>query len=129
MKVASDYSAKDLLSAARQVITKPAMASGVWPRAAAHLCRQALELGLEEFWATRQPELRGSPLRMQLVCLPLYLSDRDVAHSAGYTWAALSRACHHQFYELAPTASELDSWANAVEAMLQYTAQRSASEP
>src|SRR5688572_1282265 len=124
MNSASDYSAKDLLSAARQLIATPKMASGVWPRAAAHLCRQALELGLEEFWAGRQPELRGLPLRMQLVCLPLYLSDRDVAHSIGYTWAALSRACHHQFYELAPTVSELASWTDSIDAMLQHTAQR-----
>ena len=31
-------------------------------------------------------------------------------------WGALSRACHHHPYELAPTAGELSGWIEAVEA-------------
>ena len=31
------------------------------------------------------------------------------------TWGALSRACHHHPYELAPTAAELARWIEVVE--------------
>jgi hypothetical protein len=31
------------------------------------------------------------------------------------TWGALSRACHHHPYELAPTVEELAAWIGVVE--------------
>jgi len=104
---------------AREVVARPEMGlDGVWPRAAAHLCRQALELALEEFWKRRMPELADATLRAQLVCLPLYMRDEKLARSVGYTWSALSHACHHHMYELAPAVSELKAWADTVEALI-----------
>jgi hypothetical protein len=47
---------------------------------------------------------------VQLIFLRTYLSDADLAARAGHAWSALSRACHHHAYELAPTAVELQSW-------------------
>jgi hypothetical protein len=35
-------------------------------------------------------------------------------------WHGLSRACHHQVYELSPTATELERWLDAVDAFLSY---------
>ena len=81
-----------------------------WPRAAAHLCRQALEASLDELWRAKLPEMSDSSMRAQLICLPTYLSDDDSAGHVAYTWSALSNACHHQIYELSPTSTELLSW-------------------
>ena len=48
------------------------------------------------------------PVRMQSRLTVLYLfASAEVAKTAEYAWFALSRACHHHAYELAPTASEL----------------------
>jgi hypothetical protein len=113
-------SAQDVLGIARDVVAHPEMGmNGVWPRAAAHLCRQALELALEEFWKKRMPALADATLRAQLVCLPLYMKDEELARSVGYTWSALSHACHHHMYELAPAVSELKAWADTVEALIR----------
>ena len=113
-------SAQDVLRIARGVISRPEMGlNGVWPRAAAHLCRQALELALEEFWKKGMPALADATLRAQLVCLPLYMKDEELARLVGYTWSALSHACHHHMYELAPTVSELTAWADTVEALIR----------
>ena len=59
-----DYSAKDLLRTAREVLSHSDTGlTGVWPRATAHLCRQALELALEEFWKKRMPGLVNANFR------------------------------------------------------------------
>jgi hypothetical protein len=49
------------------------------------------------------------------------MKDKKLAHSIAYTWAALSNACHHHVYQLAPSASELRMWIQATEAMLNST--------
>jgi len=67
------------------------------------------------------PGLVNTNLRTQLICLPLYMKDEELARAIAYTWAALSTACHHHIYELAPAASELKAWADTVEAMLNQT--------
>jgi hypothetical protein len=41
--------------------------------------------------------------------------NRELAGSVAFTWGALSNACHHHVYELAPTAQELSLWADTVE--------------
>ena len=85
-----------------------AATAGVWPRAAALLTRQALELALAGVWAAR-PAAAGldrSSMRSQLLCLTAYL-DGDTATRAAYLYAALSHACHYHLYELALTATEL----------------------
>jgi hypothetical protein len=53
----------------------------------------------------------------QLLCLPAYLPNRELAGKAAHAWAALTRACHHHPYELPPTAEELDRWLEVVDAM------------
>jgi hypothetical protein len=105
---------EELLAAAKRLIDRPdAAAVGVWPRAAALLARQALELAMAELWAAnpQATELSGSSMRSQMLCLTAYL-DQDIASRADYLFAALSRSCHYHSYELAPTAAELTSWLN-----------------
>ena len=110
----------DLLAAARDIQQRPAAATaGLWPRAAAFLARQALEVGLAQFWES-SPATSGlsrCPARSQLACLPAYL-DAQAAHQVAYVWAALSAACHYHAYELAPTAPELTSWFEVVGQLL-----------
>jgi hypothetical protein len=103
---------QELLVEARRLVEHPdAATAGVWPRAGALLARQALEQAMVGLWAT-QPHASGlsdSTMRSQLLCLTAYV-DKDVATRATYLAAALSRACHHHHYELAPTATELVRW-------------------
>ena len=106
--------ATGLLSAVRTLVLEPRQGLGTaWPRVAAHLARQALEDLLARFWSRKAPGTEGTTLRAQLICLPWYL-DEGLAERVAYTWAALSRACHHQESELLPTASELRDWVAVV---------------
>jgi hypothetical protein len=110
---------KEILAAARQLLDRPdAKISGVWSRAAALLARQAFEIGLDEHWRGRRVALDRLATRPQLICLSAYLPNRDVAVRAIHAWAALSRACHHHPYELAPSAGELRGWLDAVDEVL-----------
>ena len=58
-------------------------------------------------------------MRAQLICLRTYLGDADLAARAGHAWSALSRACHHHAYELAPTATELRAWFSVVDELIR----------
>lgn len=80
---------------------------GVWPRAAALLSRQAIELAMVELWRARAPGAELSSVRAQLLLLPTYLHDHELAHLTAYAWMALSRACHHHGYDLPPDVGEL----------------------
>jgi hypothetical protein len=93
--------------------------SGLWPRAAAMLGRQALEETLDELWSQQAPGLERASTTSQLLCLPALLPDRQLAGRAAHAWAALTHACHHHPYELPPTADELDRWLQVVDAMTQ----------
>jgi hypothetical protein len=107
---------EELLASACDLVNRPdAAMAGVWPRTAALLARQALELGIAGVWAGKQETLALglSSMRSQLTCLPAYL-DPGVAARVAYLWAALSSACHHHPYELAPTAAELMGWLDEV---------------
>jgi hypothetical protein len=100
-----------LLAAARHLLeTQDAKTVGVWARAVAYLSRQALEAYLDELWLERAPGTEKTSMRAQLVCLPCYLGSEALARKVTYTWNALSQACHHRSYELAPTLNELASW-------------------
>jgi hypothetical protein len=108
----------DLLGAARELLARTdAQTAGLWPRASALLARQALEAALDEFWKARK--LAFDPKggrRHQLICLREYMDPvkgGEVAHA----WSALSRACHHHPYELAPTREELEAWMSAAAAL------------
>jgi hypothetical protein len=110
----------DLLDAARDLLERPGLVSvGGWSRAVALLTRQALEQGLEEFWAASPATagLRACSKKSQLTCLPTYL-NRGISRQISYVWAALSSACHYHPYELAPTVGELNGWVAAVESLL-----------
>jgi hypothetical protein len=93
--------------------------AGLWPRASALLARQALEATLLRLWEVRTLDLQGCSIRAQLICLRTYLDDRDLASRAGLAWSALSGACHHHPYELAPTAEELRGWFSVVEELVE----------
>jgi len=123
----SDHST--LVKAARDLLlySDPETA-GLWPRAAALLARQALEIGLNEFWVGHAPGVQNASARAQLLCLPTYM-DALTARKADHAWEALSRACHHHPYELAPTAAELYSWIEDVDQVLQRTSGARADRP
>jgi hypothetical protein len=107
----------ELLAAARELISRTdAATDGVWPRTAALLARQALEGSIDQVWA-RRPDTAGlaeRSMRTQFICLPAYITP-GLAARAAYVWAALSSACHHHPYELAPTAAELTRWLDEVQ--------------
>ena len=92
--------------------------AGLWPRASALLGCRALEATVSRLWERRTLDLQGCPMRVQLICLRTYLGDADLAARAGHAWSALSRACHHHPYELAPTAAELRGWLAVVEELI-----------
>lgn len=110
-----DSTAEELLDLARGLLanTDPATA-GLWPRAAAHLARQALELALDDFWVKTAPGIEEASARAQLICLPEYLGVEELAERVNHAWWVLSRAGHHHPYELAPTAHELQRWLDEV---------------
>jgi hypothetical protein len=101
--------ARDLLSRA-----DPSTA-GLWPRAAALLTRQALEEAIDAYWTARQLPLDSLPTQTQLVCMRMMSPDHWLPARLHEAWGALSRACHHHPYELAPTAAELAAWIDVVE--------------
>jgi hypothetical protein len=76
-------------------------------RIAAFLIRQALE-GEVSAHCARLVGCIDHPVRMRSRLLVLHaLDESGVVGRIEYAWTALSRACHHHAYELAPTASEL----------------------
>jgi hypothetical protein len=102
----------ELLAAAKGLMQRPdILITGIWPRAAALLARQALEVAMAELWASKRQAAKMSrcTMRSQLLCLTAYV-DPGTASRAAYVFAALSRACHYHSYELAPTAAELTRW-------------------
>jgi hypothetical protein len=110
----------ELVDAARTMVRQPRPGTAsLWPRAAALLARQALEAALIELWSRTHPGIERASMRCQLLCLPSFLSDRELAGRAAHAWVALTFACHHHPYELPPTAEELDRWLDVVEAMIQ----------
>ncbi|HET7290960.1 MAG TPA: hypothetical protein VFM88_00915 [Vicinamibacteria bacterium] len=73
---------------------------------------------MRQRWARHAPELQACSMRAQLICLRSYLEDAPLAARTGHAWSALTRACHHHPYELAPTARELQGWFSAVGELL-----------
>lgn len=91
-----------------------------WPRAAALLARQALERGLDDLWSARAPRVREASRHAQLLCLGAFVPDEELVSGVRHAWHGLSRACHHQQYELSPTAGELGVWLEVVERFLAH---------
>ncbi len=103
--------AADLLAQARTLLTRATpKTAGLWPRAAALLARQAIEAALTDLWQSKNLALTSCSTHAQLLCLREYLGDPDLAGQAAQAWGAMSRACHHHPYELAPVAGELEGW-------------------
>jgi hypothetical protein len=118
----------DLLDMADGLLRRadPATA-GLWPRASALLALRALEATLGRLWERRTLDFEGCSMRTQLICLRSYLEDTHLAAEAGHAWSALSRACHHHPYELAPTSAELRTWFSVVRELIRRDAGPSAS--
>jgi hypothetical protein len=123
-------SAHDLLEMARGLLYRSdAATAGLWPRASALLARQALQAGVLELWERRRLDLQNCSMRAQLICLRTYLDDADLAARVGHCWSALSRACHHHPYELAPTAPELEDWFGVVEKLIMTVRKSESTHP
>jgi hypothetical protein len=104
------------------MVERPAATTaGVWQRAAALLARQGLEVALKTYWSAKSSGTEDASMRAQLLCLEAMFGDKDVARRAHAAWGALSRACHHHAYELAPTSEELLAWCEDVEAVIERT--------
>ncbi|MGY1784692.1 hypothetical protein [Geodermatophilus sp. SYSU D00698] len=90
---------------------------GWWPRATGFLLRAVLERELAAYWERVAPGVEKCSMRAQLAVLrrPEYAGARITTDVAA-AWLALSRACHHHAYELAPTLAELRGWAQTVRA-------------
>jgi hypothetical protein len=111
---------QNLASWARAVLGHPQLrVEGAWPRAVALLGRQSLEASLDGFWQRTLPAMSGASRATQLACLDQYLRDHELTRGVRVAWSALSRACHHHAYELAPTAPELDHWLTSVEHLVE----------
>lgn len=90
-----------------KAILEGAPASPRRSRIAAFLIRQALEAEVSEYCEALVGQI-DHPVRMRSRLLVLrVLAPCKVASKVEYAWNALSRACHHHAYELAPTVSEL----------------------
>jgi hypothetical protein len=94
--------------------------AGLWPRAVALLGRQALEQGLDDFWRAVAPRVGEASRHAQLLCLGAFESDEELVSGVRHAWHGLSRACHHQVYELPPAAAELERWLDAVERLIRH---------
>jgi hypothetical protein len=117
---AEDGSPRALLDLAHGLLRRsdPATA-GLWPRVSALLARRALEASVGQLWERRSLDLQGCSVRAQLICLRSYLGDAELAARTSHAWSALSRACHHHPYELAPTSAELHAWFTIVGELMQ----------
>ena len=96
-----------LLQHAKEILEGAPQASPRRNRITAFMIRQALEAEVGarcEHLVSRIDH----PVRMRSRLLVLHaLAPSDVAVKIEYAWNALSRACHHHAYELAPTVFEL----------------------
>ena len=111
--------AHDLILWANDLLVRPRAGTvGLWPRAAALLARQALEMGLQGYFAKHGWKLEGCSTRAQLLCLR-ELAGTEVARDATYGHNYLSHLCHHHPYELAPLSVELRSTLELVESVLE----------
>ncbi|RDI53143.1 hypothetical protein [Nocardia mexicana] len=84
-------------------------AGGLWSRATVWILRIVLEQSIDQLWLRVAPPLARCSMRAQLLALESY-TGADTAARIAALWATLSRAGHHQDYELAPTVVELRGW-------------------
>ncbi len=89
--------------------------------AAALLLRQALEASLDHLWLVKVPGLEDCSGRAQLVSLPYFLGDNELAEDVIYCWHRLSHTCHHDEYDLPPTGIEVQHLASIVKRLSAAT--------
>jgi hypothetical protein len=77
---------------------------------------------MDDLWRAKRLPLDALSARAQLLCLAAYVEDPQQAADLSHAWGALSTACHHHPYEIAPTASELRHWIDTVAAFAATTA-------
>jgi hypothetical protein len=117
-----DTVAREILASARSLVDRSTSnTSGLWPRAAVLLQRQALEVALKTYWSAKAPGVEGCSTRAQFLCLGTYLRNDEMARRAYQAWAALSRAAHFHPYELPPTREELLAWDEVVMEVVEAT--------
>jgi len=87
---------------------------------AALLARQALETAIDDVWARTVPGLAACSARAQLIALPTYVPPL-LAGDVAYCWSRLSRACHHDAYELPPAPAELEHLLDIVDELLSVS--------
>ena len=128
MSEGHDTVAREILASARSLLDRASTeTSGLWPRAAVLLQRQALEVALKTYWSAKAPGVEECSTRAQFLCLGTYLKSsagpkaEDIARRAHQAWAALSRAAHFHPYELPPTREELLAWDEVVMEVVEAT--------
>ncbi len=89
--------------------TDRAGSAGLWPRAAAMLGRQALEVAMARVWELTAPGMERTTARCQRLCVGTMLNDHALGRRVELAWHVLSDACHHGVYDLPPTHAELRS--------------------
>ena len=114
--------ARNALDESRIVLARAdAAMGGRWPRAAAALCRLALEQAVRSLWTGPNGSLTACSGKVQMLCLPEYLpvEHRNLALRTHLAWASLSNALHVDAGdELAPTAAELATWCDLAEELV-----------
>ena len=90
--------------------------------AAALLLRQAVETAIDAIYDTHAPGLGGCSSRAELACLPFFVDDTDLSHDAAYCWHRLTRACHHDEYDLPPSAREIEHLAGIARRLAECAA-------
>lgn len=121
---ATDPGADVLVAGARRALQPSAGWGPTWPRAAAFLARQALEDAVGRIWHGAALGMRDCCMIAQLVSLPFYLDDQDLARRVRDCWCSLSNACHAHPYELAPTVAELEGWLEVVDQLVAAVAKK-----
>lgn len=125
MSGSHDTVARDILGSARELLDRASTeTSGLWPRAAVLLQRQALEVALKTYWSFKAPGVEECSTRAQFLCLGTYVREpgsETLARRAHQAWAALSRAAHFHPYELPPTREELAAWSEVVTEVIDAT--------
>jgi hypothetical protein len=106
--MAEPKTATQLVAAARAMARMETAAAGLWPRAAALLARQAVEVAMAQLWSVTAPGLEQTSARCQVLCTGTILNDADLGGRVAVTWNVLSAACHHRAYDLAPATPELE---------------------
>ena len=115
-------SALELVEAAALLLSERANSTlGVWSRAVALLARQSIEQSMNVLWRARAPGLEACSTHAQLLCLPHYLRDVELAESSSYAWMALTRVCHHHPYELLPNNGELNALIDIAQQLAEKT--------